>query len=753
MTLRLFTYPEWHLIGAGLIFLVAAGVVLQSLASANASFREVLNARVEMDNLLHALKQSEDHYRYSVETNPQIPWISDPSGSLTELSPRWGELSGRSSSEGLGWGWISALHPDDVGPVRDHWQNALATNGERKADIRYRLHLADGRYRWFRARAYPRFDADGAVKAWYGTLEDIHDQVAAERALQISEERYRLASLATNDIIWDFSLKQDHISWSNSAVSILGYPETIKGTTKEWMFALIHPADRNHVRAGIRQLLVTNNSNWLQEFRVLSADGTYLNFALRAYVVRDSNGSAVRIIGSLQNVTSQKEYEQKLEWAARFDPLTNLPNRSKFSEKLQEAIDHAALRDRIALLIVIDVDRFKHINDQLGHDAGDALLQEIASRLQAAVPLSATVARLGGDEFAAIIPNLKASDNPASLAENIISRLAGPFHFNGRQLDVSLSAGAAIALMDGKTPDELHKSADLALYAAKKHGPGELRCFKKSYREEAALETQMLAHARSALGDGQIIPYYQPKVSFRTGECTGFEALLRWNYQGRDRLPGEISAALEDPGLSVQITDAMLDRVILDMQRWADAGHSFGRISVNGASGDFRAGDFDERILSRLARAGLPPSTIELEVTENVFLSRHAKNVEKILETLSKEGVTITLDDFGTGYASLIHLKQYPVDIVKIDRSFITRLDSGGTEDNAIVDAVIELARKLEIATVAEGVETVHQASLLALRGCDLGQGFLFGHPQPAARVPDLLSKWNRNDVVDLFSM
>ncbi|RRH68843.1 putative bifunctional diguanylate cyclase/phosphodiesterase [Falsigemmobacter faecalis] len=739
VTAHLLTSGEWYLIGTGVMFICASVVIIHSLKTSYQTFADLLYSREEMHGLIEALQQSQEHYRASVELNPQIPWIADPTGALTELSPRWARLTGRPLSEGLGWGWLSALHPDDAVMARGGWEYVISVGGETRGDTRYRIRLADGSYRWFRARVSARRAPDGSVTAWYGNLEDIHEQVAAERRLQESEERYRLASLATNDIIWDLTFATNHILWNSAATAVLGYPADKEGVSVSWWMEKVHPDDREKLMDELTEILKTRQSLWASEFRGRAMSGEYRSLASRAYVVRNEEGKAIRLIGSLQDVTGQKEYEAGLYQSAHHDFLTGLANRAKFNQELQSALLKAEPQQSRVLLLVLDVDRFKGVNDGWGHDAGDTLLRELARRLQRSAPAAATVARLGGDEFALILPDPDGNGPPEDFVDDLIAALSQPVRFNGRQIGVSLSAGAAVAFTDGTTAEELHKSADLALYAAKKPGPGHIRFFEDGIRDEAMRETQMLSDARAALQDDSIVPFYQPKICLRSGAPSGFEALLRWQHPEGVRPPSAISAALADPALSVQLTNRMLDCVIADIVRWRAMGLQVGRIAVNGASGDFLRGDFAERILTRLAQAGLPPSVLEVEVTETVFLSQKARNVEEILQKLSRAGITIALDDFGTGYASLTHLKQFPVDTIKIDRSFISRLGGPGSEDSVIVDAVCELARKLGITTVAEGIETAIQASLLKARGCDVGQGYFFGHPVPASEVPELL--------------
>ena len=567
-------------------------------------------------------------------------------------------------------------------------------------------------------------------------------------ALQLSEERYRLAALAANDIIWDVSLDEGRINLSSAATAILGYPEALAGTSAAWWVERLHPDDRARVLTQVEHLEDAGKTSWTEQFRFLSAGGEYLDLVAKGYVVRDVEGRPIRLVGSLQDRTAQKNYEDGLRRAALRDPLTRLPNRELFAVRLETALEAAARAQSAIGLIILDLDLFKTVNDSLGHHGGDALLCEVAARLLRAAPAPATVARLGGDEFGIILPVWPAGDDTESTVANLLAGIGEPMSYEGRQIDVSLSIGVAMAFNDGANSEELFRSADLALYAAKAEGAGRICVFRDELRMAAEQDKKMLADARSALRDDRIVPFYQPKVCLRTGACVGFEALLRWHDERGLQPPAEIGAALADPDLSVLVTARMLDRVIADMSSWAARDVPFGRIAINGSAGDFRRRDFAQRILSRLQRAELRPWLLELEVTESVFLGQVAENVSEALKILSAEGVTIALDDFGTGYASLTHLKQFPVDIIKIDRSFVSRLDMAETQDAAIVGAVIDLARSLGIHTVAEGIETPEQVTHLAAKQCDFGQGYMFGRPMPAAQVEKVIADWDARAIL-----
>jgi diguanylate cyclase (GGDEF)-like protein/PAS domain S-box-containing protein len=727
----------------GQTVLVMASAALILLISVGLVWHELEVARATSDDR-ERLRLSEEHYRFSVELNPQIPWIADAEGGVVEISPRWAQIVGEPHTEALGASWSDKVHPDDIEEVWDTWNGALATGDPRHADVRYRLLQANGSYRWYRARANPRLDERGDVTMWYGSLEDIHEQVTAELALRASEERYRLASLATNDVIWDMALDDDTVAWTGAVEAVLGYAEAKFGTTHQWWVDRLHPDERDEVLAFFEAMLESNLASWEREYRFRQKDGSYTHFLSRGIVVRDPAGKAERMVGSTMDITARKHSEGELRWAAHHDPLTQLPNRKLFSLRLDAMLAHAEEHHTEAGLIIIDVDQFKLLNDTLGHNAGDAMLREVADQLVQRVPPGTTVARLGGDEFAIILPDLADIISRYETLESVVGGTDVPVTYEGRQFDITLSVGAARYPKDGEVPEALLRSADLALYAAKAAGPGKAQAFKSSMRKAADSEKRMLRNAREALSEEQIVAFYQPKICLRTGAIVGFEALLRWHNSAQGiRPPSSLFAAFDDPRLSPALTDRMLEQTISHMTEWLTADIPFGSIAINGSPEDFRRGDLDDRILGSLAKAGIAPALFELEVTETVFLGKHAAAVERALHSLHDEGVTIALDDFGTGYASLTHLKQFPVDTLKIDRSFILKLISQDQQDAVIVGTLIDLAKNLGISTVAEGVETELQAFMLRRRGCDTAQGFFFGRPLPAMRVPGFINGWD----------
>ncbi|PSJ38423.1 hypothetical protein C7I55_18455 [Sphingomonas deserti] len=437
-----------------------------------------------------------------------------------------------------------------------------------------------------------------------------------------------------------------------------------------------------------------------------------------------------------REITARKATEEQARWLATHDSLTGLPNRRLF----QDRVDALAGEGKSAFaLLMIDMDDFKQVNDTLGHDAGDALLCEFAERLRSAVRPGDLVARLGGDEFAIILTGVASGSAVEQASARLFERLRAPHVHAGAVLDLKASIGASLFPTDGRSRAELLKHADIAVYAAKADGRGNLKLFEPEMRSAMQSRMSMVSLARDALAADRIEPWYQPKVDLKTGRVIGFEALLRWrDAGGRVHGPDTIVAAFDDPAVAGAISERIIDSVVTDICRFRAADLPFGHVAINASAAEFRCGRFADRLLGRLAAAAIAPELVQIEVTETVFLGRGANAVEQTLARLSQAGVRIALDDFGTGYASLSHLKQFPVDILKIDRSFVRDV---ATSENAaaIVSAVVNLGRSLDMDVVAEGIETVEQGSWLMAMGCALGQGFLYSRAVPADAVRALL--------------
>ncbi|WNJ89477.1 putative bifunctional diguanylate cyclase/phosphodiesterase [Bosea sp. 685] len=446
------------------------------------------------------------------------------------------------------------------------------------------------------------------------------------------------------------------------------------------------------------------------------------------------------VVAGIVDITERKAAEARTRWQATHDALTGLPNRLLFQERLQQALARRSEGETISLLLV-DLDDFKSVNDTLGHDAGDALLVEAARRLVREVGPADLVARLGGDEFVVLSRSLPGPEAAQIRANGLLDALRAPFEHGGRMVSTRASLGFALAPLHHADGGELLKDADLALYRAKALGRNMAVIYDASMREAMNARVAICAELTEAVSQGRILPFYQPQVDLVTGAVEGFEVLARWKHPARGIVPASaFRLGLDDPETSKLIGEAILNAAISDLRGWLEAGVAVPRIWINLAPSTFRDPQLPAKLLAQLAQAGIAPEHFGVEVTETVLLTRNGDEAERALRSLRANGVRVALDDFGTGYASLTHLKRFPVDVIKIDRSFVRHIGEDG-EDAAIVRAVIGLAADLGLDVIAEGVEAVSQEAFLRRHGCGFVQGYRYSKPVAASRVPWLVNR------------
>lgn len=510
--------------------------------------------------------------------------------------------------------------------------------------------------------------------------------------------------------------------------------ESLHGAS--WL-ELLHPEDRAAGKKALDLAARLGSANLTT--RQIEDDGqTHWFDVIANRIVGDSE----RILLVARDITHQKQSEERALWMARHDALTKLPNRTVLSERLDAILSPPQTNSSGALLL-LDVDNFKAINDTLGHDAGDRLLATFAERLTATCGGRSLVARLGGDEFAILIPAAADADIRAA-GSRIYAALEEPFAHRGRLLACGASIGASRLWRDGIDRSEVMKAADIALYAAKSAGRGQLRLFDPAMMTEIDHREAIVAEALAALKDDRIVPCFQPKLAFGTLRIVGFEALLRWkSVDGPPASPDDVQLAFDDPRLSALLGERMMDRTLAQVASWLRDNVPFGHVAVNLTAADFRREGFVDGLIARLHDWKIPPSCLQIEVTETVFLGRGAGYIEAALRSLSDNGIRIALDDFGTGHASLSHLNQFPIDLLKIDRSFVHELGRSA-EPEAICAAIINLGHCLGMEVIAEGVETATQEAILTGLGCDFVQGFRYAPAIPAEAVPPMLIGQNR---------
>ena len=677
-------------------------------------------------------------WRTTLDTIPQMVWTMSAEGGDEFYNKRWLEFTGRAVGGPNGVDRLELVHPDDRSEAAARWQASFAEGLNYEAQ--YRLRHVSGEYRWVLSRGCLEKDGNGAPLRWYGTCTEVHDQVLAREALSASEEINRSIVAASPDCICLLD-RDGKLRFMNEASRVAIGCDRTDGLIGSPLGDLIPFKARGPARLALDNARHGRTGHFSASQPV--AGGVRWWDVIVAPIMPD-NGEVSGIITIARDMTHQKTAEERIRWAANHDALTGLPNRTLFQKALDDALVKAESSRGNFTVLMLDLDEFKRTNDALGHDAGDALLVEFSARLRAAVRSDDMVARLGGDEFAVLLREVGRTDQVEAAVACILRSLELPFTFAGRLLDIRSTIGASSYPVDGASRVELLKHADMALYVAKASNKGGLSCFRTEMRAEVQRRMSMLSLAKQALREDRILPFYQPKFDLRSGQLDGFEALLRWRHANeRIQRPSTIEAAFKDASLAAEISDKIIDSVIVDLRRWKEADVPFGHVAVNAGAAELRKGDFADNLLERLHRAGIPMTSIQVEVTETVFLGRGAERVEKTLQTLARHGIRIALDDFGTGYASLSHLNQFPVHVLKIDRSFVSKLEHSA-HDAAIVRAVINLGRSLGIEIVAEGVENEAQLAFLTKHRCHYGQGYLFAKAQCGSKVPRLASEWSR---------
>jgi len=476
----------------------------------------------------------------------------------------------------------------------------------------------------------------------------------------------------------------------------------------------------------------------VEEQQISHRDGAPRLLRMRKMIIRDAEGAPQHIVSVCEDITEQRRTEARIAHMARHDALTGLPNRLLFHDRLGEALLRAARGETVAVLC-IDLDRFKTVNDTLGHPIGDELLKAVGRRLSNCVRAGDTVARLGGDEFAVIQQGLDSVEAAGVLAERIVEALAQPFDLHGHQVVTGASLGIALAPADGAAPEELLKKADMALYRAKSDGGGDYHFFEREMDERLQARRALELDLRRALTVGEFELYFQPLLDLAEDRITGCEALLRWRHPQKGLvLPGEFIGLAEEIGLIVPLGEWVLRRACQEAATWPNGV----KVAVNLSPAQFRSRNLVQTVVSALANSGLAPSRLELEITESVLLHDNAANT-KVLHELRALGVRIAMDDFGTGYSSLSYLRSFPFDKIKIDRSFVADLDEHN-DALAIVKAVASLGASLGIVTTAEGVETSRQFERLRDEGCNEVQGHLVSRPCAADDLRRLLDEGRR---------
>jgi diguanylate cyclase (GGDEF)-like protein/PAS domain S-box-containing protein len=634
---------------------------------------------------------------------------------------------------------LSDVSAPEAGPIFGELMRQAAEGHE--PVVEQEIPLPGGRgSRLMRVQCLPVFGAGGEVRAICMSMDYLDAVAEAREALRVSEERYKLAALGSKDGLWDLDLRKGSLYVSKRLESMLGLAEGEGPKSLDAWVALAHPDDRESFRSRLDAHLDGRTDHFEAELRLRHAalaDPVWM--LLRGMAVRDAAGKAIRVAGSQTDIHLRKQTEDSLLRDALQDPLTGLPNRAVLLDRLGRCQARARRRKGYHYaLLYLDTDDFKTVNQSLGAQAGDRLLRELASRLEQCLRPGDTVGRLGGDEFALILDDLGGPRDAELVAQRVLESCQQPILMPGRPVYLTVSLGIALSGEDAPGPAEMLRDAETAMVHAKAAGRSGYRHFNPDMLQAAVTRLDLVSGLREALAQGQFRLHYQPIVDLNDGRMHGMEALARWEHPQRGLImPGEFIPAAEESGLILPLGRLVLKEGIRQLHQWLREGApSALTLSINLSPRQLEDPELLPVLETVLKATPLPEGALTLEVTESVFMSNR-QAAAQTLARLSALGARIAIDDFGTGYSSLSYLHQFPAQVLKIDRSFIARMD-GLPENEAVTSAVITLGRKLGLGLVAEGIETPLQAARLRALGCDLGQGYLFSRPQPPAALPPL---------------
>ena len=710
---------------ATVMFGFLVGLLLAS--SQIALYRQSGSWADQLHDNIDRLRRTEDELRRFLDDLPEALVVLGSDGSIRDVNANTEELTGRTRDQLLGT-YFSELFSDNDRPMLlSLWRAMRDNSAPQIATLTFVR--ADGTEVLLEGAAnLPVRDPDRVVIV----LRDVTQRAAEARRLERARERFRLAfhgaptgmalSTVPGGILVDVNESLAHMLGRTS--------EDLIGRT---VAEISHPDEWQHNEHLLRRAADQEIDNYRMEKRYVRGDGGVVWARTSVSILDDGEGGSLAI-GHIEDVTEQRHNAERLEWAAAHDELTGLPNRFRFLERLGVYLE-TSQPGAIAVLF-IDIDNFKVINDSLGHGAGDQLLQAMAGRLRSVVRDRDMLARFGGDEFIVMLRDVSGSYNPQQVAEQLRKEIALPLTVDGAELFVTASIGITLSDREGTTTTEMMRDADAAMYRAKARGRDCVEVFAPGSHDATVLNLRTTNELRRGLERGEIVPYYQPIVQLGNGHLMGFEVLARWRHPERGLLgPDQFLPMAEETGLIGEVGAVVLRASLAQLGQWRNSTQRFTdlSISVNVSARQLMSSQLVDLVADALAEAGVSAGALWLEITETALMA-DVKAASVALRELRSLGLHLAVDDFGTGYSSLTYLKRFPVEAIKIDRTFVNGLGID-PEDSTIVEAVVNLGHSLGLSVVAEGVETPLQLTRLRELGCDRGQGYLFGRPRPAELV------------------
>ncbi|MCK5898670.1 MAG: EAL domain-containing protein [Methylococcales bacterium] len=674
------------------------------------------------------------YFQHALTASGHCLWRLDKEGYLIEITSNIAQLSGHNLAD------VKSRHLIDF--IIEREREAFGTLLQRqKSFLNYPVtfYHKENKKINFKVSADPIFNNE-IFEGYQGIFINTTEYTKMEAKLRQSETNLANAQRISHLGSWDLDLISNELFWSDEIYRILGKePGSIKANQDEFM-KVIHPDDLEMVTDSMNNAMVTTRYD--TQHRIIQADGKIGILHGRGEVLFD-NGLAVRMVGTTQDITALKEAEQKIVELVNYDFLTNLPNRSLFNRQTNQLLSIAKKNNQSCALYCIGLDRFKLINESMGHEAGNELLCAVAKRLEHYPNSDEYIARLNGDEFALIKLNTSNESTAALLAQKIIDDFSAPFLIQDQKIVTSLSIGITLYSFESHDSNDLLKDAQTAMHRAKTAGGNSYQFYSLEMTDKIKHRLILENHLRQALESEEFILYYQPKVSAKTGKIAGAEALIRWQHPDGELIPPlEFISILEETGLIIPVGEWALKALCKQYTSWQKMGFDDLSLSLNLSLKQFTDKNLFSKIKAILEQFTKNNDFLELEITESLLMS-DVEGATKTLQQLHTLGIKLSIDDFGTGYSSLSYLKHLPVDTLKIDRSFVMGLPDD-KKDAAIVDVIITLARSLDLEIVAEGIETKGQLDFLAKKGCDYVQGYYYSKPVPNDEFIRLLQNENK---------
>jgi diguanylate cyclase (GGDEF)-like protein/PAS domain S-box-containing protein len=701
----------------GLAFVLLTGAMLYGILRAFQHQQQLGNRALHnSERRLQRALQAAGDGTWDLHLGSDTLQLSRGYAKLLDLS--LGELGNRHDK------WQQLLHSDDRELYQYNLKQLLTTPSPQPYDATYRMRHKDGTYRWIQARGQLLLNDQGQPERLTGTATDITQKRSDEDSLRQAAAVFD----ATQEGVLVTDAQQRIVHCNPAFTRITGYSEEeIIGLPPSLLKSGRHDA------AFYQSMwhALENRDAWSGEVWNRRKNGEIYPQWQNIRVIRDNKGEISHFVAVFSDISAIKRSQRELDYLAHHDPLSNLPNRLLYTERVEQALERVKREDRRGAVLLLDLDHFKHINESLGHNIGDLLLKGVGERLAEQLRPGITLARLGGDEFGLLLEDCDSAEQATDLAQQVLSSLNQPFTVSSQELFISASIG--ISLFDQNSHDvaQVLRNVDSALFKAKSSGREGYAYYTEELTQYARQRVELVSALRHALENGELRVYYQPLICLKTQHMIGVEALVRWQHPERGLVPpGEFIPIAEESGLIGAIDAWVLEHTCRQMMTWQAAGRDLQFVAVNVSSRMFSRGELDVRVARVLAETGLDPSLLELEITESAVMENPDAALA-LLGRLRELGLRLAIDDFGTGYSSLARLKRMPVHKLKLDQSFVRGLPLD-KDDVAITRAVIALGHSLELKVLAEGVEHPEQMDLLLQLGCDFAQGYLFGRPVPA---------------------